>query len=1042
MKSWYLLKNRILLTILLSVVCSLFCSAIPEKEQNYILILNSYTESTPWSHIFTTPVYKQMIADNEDINTYTENMDVMLMESEKDVNDFATYLSEKYTDHAPRLIILLGNSAYVLLKDKLAEYWGNDIPLLACVEKEYIAPQSYYLSKQACPEAERQNFTEILKIHPNLTVIHVPEYISETISLMKELKPDMNRLLFLADKRYISAQNKNSVQKVMKEQFPNVKLELLTAGETATDELINILQYTDKQTGILYYSWILLKEQGNRTILSSDTYRMLSSYTDAPIFTLNDMDIVENGMAGGYFYPASTISHTLIGTMSGLLQGRKYNTILTPEQPHPVINYPVMQSKNLLSLSPSPDTVFYMKPPTFWEQYRNYIYAAGGLTLFFLFFIFSRLNSLNKKRQYQEKEIAFMRNHSRLINSMPICYMKQHILFNEQGYPVDYVILEINAALEAHLQGKDKYVGKKGSEIHPLQLAQYMKACHLIFSENKKISTQYYFAPTDRYFNVLTLASSNPECVDIFMVDITELIKTQQVLRTVNQKLTMSLDVANVTPWKWDLVQHTLLCDVNKVVDVTFSGLFDENQLTVPEEEYFAKIHAGDREKVKQAYEMLIHGKVDKIKEEYRIYNPAKGLHGIEWVEACAAVEKKDLNGTPLTLIGSSLIITDRKEVEKELLDAKNRAEESNRLKSAFLANMSHEIRTPLNAIVGFSNILATTEEVEEKQEYVQIIESNNALLLQLISDILDLSKIEAGTLEFINSNVDLPVLLSELEQSMQKKASNGVRIVFESDATRTEHFVSLAKNRLMQVLINLITNAIKFTDEGSIRFGYSLANNQMLRFYVSDTGCGIPEEQQKHIFDRFVKLNTFAQGTGLGLSICNMIVEYLGGEIGVESEIGKGSSFWFTFPYKPMEQSIKKEISFEKKEIEKNKLTVLIAEDNTGNYKLFESILKKDYRILHAWNGKEAVQLFKEHNPHIILMDINMPELNGYEATKEIRQLSPVVPIIAVTAYAFASDEERIMNSGFDAYTSKPVNAPALKQQMGELLRKRIFIV
>ena len=215
-----------------------------------------------------------------------------------------------------------------------------------------------------------------------------------------------------------------------------------------------------------------------------------------------------------------------------------------------------------------------------------------------------------------------------------------------------------------------------------------------------------------------------------------------------------------------------------------------------------------------------------------------------------------------------------------------------------------------------------------------------------------------------------------------------------------------------------------------------------MLRFYVSDTGRGISVEQQEAIFDRFVKLDSFAQGTGLGLSICRMIVDHLGGEMGVESEIGKGSTFWFTFPYKAPEKPVREGVIFEKIKVEKDKLTVLIAEDNAGNFKLFETILKNDYTIVHAWNGKEAVELFKEYEPHIVLMDINMPEMNGYEATKEIRKLSEVIPIIAVTAYAFASDEEQVMNSGFDAYASKPLNASALKKQMVDLLRARVFVI
>lgn len=1034
------LNSLFWLTILLMFV-SLPCLAISGNGQkDYVLIVNSYTESTSWSRIFTTLIYGRIVSGEESLNAYTENMDMMLMNTEGDVEDFTSYLLDKYT-RAPKLVIFLGNSSYALLKDKLTERWGTNLSYLACVEEDYIGPREYYLSKEVCPAQEQRNFSDIIKTKKELTVIYLPEYIKETVSLMKRSNPGMRRLLFLSDKRYISAQNQSSIQKIMSRDFPDVELQLITAGDTQTDELIDILQKADRQTGILYYSWILLHKQGNKEMLSSDTYRMLSSYTYQPIFTLNDMDIVENGMAGGVFFPADNISNTLINTVNGLLKNEKFNAVITPGQPHPVLNYPVLVNKGISPLGYPSDTLFYMKPPTFWEQYGDYVSVGIGILMFIAFVVFARIRSLNKTRQYQEKEIMFMRNYSRLVNSMPVCYMKQRIIFDEKGHPVDFVILEVNSALETLLNSDRSYVGRKGSEIYVRQMASYLKLCHLIFSENKKINTQYYYKPTDCFFNVLIVSANAPGCVDIFMVDISELVKTQQVLRTVNQKLSMSLDVANVTPWKWDLVQHTILCDVNKAVNVNFSGLFDEEQLTVPDSEYFSKIYKEDREKVRKAYKSLILGEVDKIKEEYRVYNPNKGVHGLEWVEACAAVERRDEDGKPITLIGSSLIISDRKKVERELVEAKNRAEESNRLKSAFLANMSHEIRTPLNAIVGFSNILASTDELEEKQEYAEIIENNNALLLQLINDILDLSKIEAGTLEFVYSDVDLNSLLSDLERSMKKKVLNeNVQLVFEKK--EEDCYVSIAKNRLMQVIINLLTNAIKFTERGSVCFGYSYLNSRMLSFYVSDTGRGISEEQQEAIFDRFVKLDSFAQGTGLGLSICRMIIDHLGGEMGVKSELGKGSTFWFTFPCKAAEKPKRENVVFEKVKVEKDRLTVLVAEDNAGNFKLFESILKNDYTIVHAWNGREAVDMFKEYEPHIVLMDINMPEMNGYEATKEIRKLSESIPIIAVTAYAFASDEERIMNSGFDAYASKPLNAPVLKKQMVDLLRARIFII
>ena len=239
--------------------------------------------------------------------------------------------------------------------------------------------------------------------------------------------------------------------------------------------------------------------------------------------------------------------------------------------------------------------------------------------------------------------------------------------------------------------------------------------------------------------------------------------------------------------------------------------------------------------------------------------------------------------------------VTKQKQAENELRKAKEKAEESDRLKSAFLANMSHEIRTPLNAIVGFSGLLAVTENMEDKEEYINIINSNNDLLLQLINDILDLAKIEAGTLEFVDSDVDVNQLFSDIEQSSRLKAQDGVQVCFVEKIPNC--ILRTDRNRVSQVITNFINNAIKFTTQGSILFGYRRRDDE-LYFYVKDTGCGIAKDKIGQVFTRFVKLNSFVQGTGLGLSICQMIIKRLGGDIGVESEQGKGSTYWFTLPY------------------------------------------------------------------------------------------------------------------------------------------------
>ena len=307
----------------------------------------------------------------------------------------------------------------------------------------------------------------------------------------------------------------------------------------------------------------------------------------------------------------------------------------------------------------------------------------------------------------------------------------------------------------------------------------------------------------------------------------------------------------------------------------------------------YRQVHPDDRQSILDFFEEVKKGNRHHFQKEMRVRRLGTADQW-NWVRTNIVVTTYEPENNEIELIGINYDITELKETEAELILARDKAEMMDRLKSAFLANMSHEIRTPLNAIVGFSDLLVETEELSERQEYIKIVRENNDLLLQLISDILDLSKIEAGTFEFTNGDVDVNLLCEDIVRSMGMKAKEEVELVLDNHLPVC-HVIS-DRNRIHQVISNFVNNAMKFTSEGSIHVGYKLKDGE-LEFYVEDTGIGIEKEQLPHIFERFVKLNSFVHGTGLGLSICQSIVEQLGGRIGVDSEKGKGSRFWFTIP-------------------------------------------------------------------------------------------------------------------------------------------------
>ena len=387
--------------------------------------------------------------------------------------------------------------------------------------------------------------------------------------------------------------------------------------------------------------------------------------------------------------------------------------------------------------------------------------------------------------------------------------------------------------------------------------------------------------------------------------------------------------------------------------------------------------------------------------------------------------------------------ITRLKKVQEELEAARRVAEVAGEQKTAFLANMSHEIRTPLNAIVGFAGLLANASE-SERNSYVEIIKGNTNMLLQLVNDILDMSKIEAGTLEFIYSDADVNQIMRELEGIFRlrlEEADSSVRIVFEPCLPVC--FIHTEKNRVSQVLSNFLSNAFKYTKEGSITLGYKVREDDIY-FYVQDTGAGIPAGKVDKVFERFMKLDAKKQGTGLGLSISRTIIKKLGGEIGVFSEYGKGSTFWFTLPVKPFDflplqqrtEDVSETVEFNETEYDAGAVrrTILIAEDMDDNYLLYKIYLEKHYDLIRATNGEEAVSKYLECNPDIILMDIGMPVVDGYQATDAIRQLSSDIPIVAVTAFAYDEDRRKVMSRGFNGYLSKPLNKDELLKMLHKM--------
>ena len=870
------------------------------RGTDYMLVVSVYAEASAWSNDIIIPVIN-MAAGIENLNVYSEYMNMLLIDNDTLATEFKRRLFANYREHPPRMLLLIGNPAKILLED-VKKHWG-DIPILFCADKEYVGTDSLYLKRNPIPPDQRTPLSELVSEY-NLTVLQTPVFLRQSVDLMRRMIPGMKELVFLGDDLYINRQDEQELSELMRTDYPELSYRYFSAADMTTGQLFDSLKTIDrKTTGVLYSSWWYKKNFVGNTVLMTDAYRGITTFA-LPFFSLHPSGIRDsNGIVGGFVYSQEAFNKKLIETISGVLAGRQPRDIpFYFPRGIPTFNYESLVG-NGFSLADTPKgAVVYNRPPSFFEQYKYVLFGTVVLFVVALLLFQSKRNRmLQKLSKAQLREIQIGENYTNLFDNMPIIYMQERVVLDESGDPVDTVFCDVNRSFERSFYPKERIIGKKGSEIFPESMPEFLHFIRIAIAERRSITFTYYFKSIDTFYEVVLCCSHMPGIIDVFCLDSTQLHDVQQKLSTTNKKLSMALEIASIVPWKWNLRERTILCDVNRPIELGgLDGDVREEQLSVPDTQYFAKIRREDRERVRRAYRDLAEGRVAKVKEEYRVIVGEGRGRRQEWVEAQAAVETWDGSGKPLVLVGSSQVITERKKMEQELMSAKDRAEESNRLKSAFLANMSHEIRTPLNAIVGFSALLGDESISEEDRNvYMGIVNQNSDLLLTLIGDILDISRLETGKISFTLHPENIVAICQQVISTTAHGRKKGVECVFNPPV---ESFIlKTDSQRLSQVLINLLTNASKFTEKGTIALAFEIQKEQRrILFSVSDTGCGIPRERQERVFNRFEKLNEFKQGTGLGLAICKQIVLRFGGNIWIDPEYTEGARFVFSHPIVP----------------------------------------------------------------------------------------------------------------------------------------------
>jgi len=621
----------------------------------------------------------------------------------------------------------------------------------------------------------------------------------------------------------------------------------------------------------------------------------------------------------------------------------------------------------------------------------------------------------NKTNTHNEK-------YEQLFNTMPNAFALSQIVIDSKQQIIDFKLLEVNTAFETMtgLRNSD-VVGKSIRQVLlQNEHSSFEKYCDVAETGNS-INFEIYNQLQNRHYEVFAYKLQENQIATVFF-DITtrknaedELFKSEERYRAVTESSIAGIGIIdkneNIT-YANEAFARMLGYNQNELTNKNL------NQLTTKEE--FFKYQINTKERIYRG-----------LKSQYETTLFRNDGTPITLFVSASPLKNKSTEF--LGTLGVIIDITKQKATELNLKKAKERAEESDKLKSAFLANMSHEIRTPMNAIVGFSSLLAHPHFSEEKKaEFVQHIDKSCKQLLQLVDDIIDTAAIETGQISINKVETDLEQMLDKIyQQFLSEQQQNNdyaaVQLILRKPQQINSPYIETDPQRFKQILVNLISNAFKYTEAGYIEFGFEMKDN-CFEFFVKDTGIGIKPENRERIFERFIKVehsnDKLYGGTGLGLAISKNLVKLLGGEIWLESDYGKGSTFFFSLPRQQAE-SLTDFLDFDLNLAGKS---ILIAEDQDTNFHLLKEFLfYSGVEIVWAKDGQQAIDVCKQRKFDLILMDIKMPVIDGNQAATQIKKQNPHTPIVAQTAYASSSDRDRLLYNSFDNYLSKPIKLEKL---------------